>query len=118
MSRWKWHVPLAVVAALVGGAWYGLRQIRASVGYGVRVPFEQLPPNDGALEAWWKAQPGVVSHTVYVERKGNAVGVLWVMSQYAGRNEPPVPDFLDAFKALGYREAGPVHYDWRGSNDW
>lgn len=111
-------ITLLVAGGLVVAGWLALRQIPASFGYGIRVEFDTLPANDKPLEEWMKAQPGVVEHTVHVARNGNSVGMLWIMTQSIGPRGPPVPDFRTAFERFGYKGPGPIHYDWRGDNDW
>ena len=119
MRLWKGIVvALVIVSGCVAGAWYALRQIRASFSYGILAEFESVPPNDKALEQWWRSQPGVVETTVFVDRRQNSVGVLWIQVQSAGPRNPPVPDFRAAFEQFGYRGLRHIHYDWRGSGDW
>lgn len=101
MCRWKWLVAFAVIVALVGTAWYGLRQIPVSRGYTVRVECERLPGSDAALEEWLGAHRGVATVGPVV-RDSNTISVTWIMSQRAGGNDPPAPDLFSAFESLGY----------------
>lgn len=108
-----WLIVLICLALAVAAAWRGFRSIPATFSYGLQAEFAELPADDAALEAWLKAQPGVIDRLVHVKRTGNAVGVIWMMTQTVG-GEPPAPDLLAAFERLGYRGRVRVDGDYRG----
>ena len=92
-----------VIVAIVGvSGWKVARIIKPSVGYDVQAEFTQLPPNDEALESWFKLQSGVVEHTVHIERQGNVVHVMFITSRDL-LGDPPFPNFQQQAATLGYR---------------
>jgi hypothetical protein len=83
----------------------GVHLIPASWSYDVEAEFTSLPADDHELEAWLKAQPGVVPHSVSVSRKQGApnvvvIGFVIVRPEWGN---PPVPDMEAACARLGYR---------------
>lgn len=72
MFRYKLRTLLAVLAAIsvaLALARQAATHIYPSVIYQERAEFVELPPSDASLEQWLREQPGVVSHTVHVERE-------------------------------------------------
>jgi hypothetical protein len=109
MQRWKGLVAaLMFVGGCVACGWCVLRQVKASIGYSIRVDCESLPPDDEAIEQWLKTQPGIVERTATVHRDGKSVRMGWIMVQSIGPRKPPVPDIRAALERFGYHGAGPI----------
>ena len=102
----RWLLAFAVVAAMLYvGWWYLCSSLYASIGYEVEAEFAELPPDDTALQAWLKQQPGVIPTLTYVQRTGPSKKVLQV-NVVMSRNllgEPPIPDLEKTCAELGYR---------------
>lgn len=99
------------VAAVLWAAWHGLHSIPASIGYEVEADFAEVPPDDGALEAWLRSHPGVWSASVSRHPVGGRTR-LWVLVGMTrdGFGRPPFPDLGGACADFGYRgQAGPFH---------
>ena len=110
MRRWKrLIVVLLLVGGIVGGAWYGARQLAASFAYSVQVECESLPPDDEPLELWLKSQPGVFG--THVSREGKTMKVSWGMGQYLFPRRPPTPNLRAALEQFGYGGVGPIRDD-------
>jgi hypothetical protein len=95
--------------ATIGVVWVGSRFIPVSQVYSVRAEFDTLPPNDRELERWLRSQKGVLSHTVCVERHGQTLRVIWIMTQ-SMNGSPPTPELERAWERLRYVNASNV--DW------
>jgi hypothetical protein len=94
-------LPIAVIA--VAAYWF-VSAVHASYGYSVESEFTLLPANDVRFQQCLKAQPGVVEHTVRVERAGTKDTTLKVHF-IQSRNLLGKPDFpaLDrACRDFGY----------------
>ena len=98
---------IAFVVLSVGVA----RQPIFSFVYQIECRFESWPENDAALRQWLVQQPGVVPHTVQIERDESSRNVIVTFLQ--SRNAfgtPPFPPFDDASRELGY---GDNRERWR-----
>jgi hypothetical protein len=97
-------VSIVVFAAVGTAGWYGLHWVPADYSYGLEAEFADAPPDDEALAAWVRLQPGV--HLAHARRE--QVGDRWRVVVILGvtRNgwgQPPLPDLDDATAELGYR---------------
>lgn len=107
-SRWFSYslrtlfVAITVFTAIVA-CWFAFTSwATASVIYSVEADFKSMPANDHEFMAWLRNQPGVVPHTVHIDRrKGTALIVTFVMSRNLS-GLPEFPDLEQKSKALGY----------------
>jgi hypothetical protein len=105
--RWFLFVIFAVIALAGVGFWLRYT-IKASCGYDVQANYDAMPADDKALETWIKTQPGVVEHTVLVQRDGHQLVAYFIMAQdLSGR--PTFPDLDQACATLGYKGGGTWH---------
>lgn len=98
------RVVLVFIVVIVAGAYLLLSVTHASYIYAVEAEFAVLPPDDTRLEQWLAAQPGVVAHTVMIQRVGANETVLKV-SFIQSRNllgRPKMPALEQACRDLGY----------------
>lgn len=95
---------LIFIIVLVVGIQLVRKNLRASLGYAVEAQFGHLPTDDTELTAWIQPQPGIVRHTVHVERVGSdgtTLRVVFIQSQNLA-GEPPLPDLDGACVRFGY----------------
>jgi hypothetical protein len=88
-----------LLLGVAGGA------IRASNIYCVETEFSAAPADDAAFQDWLEQQPGVVKHTVHVERTSTTPPKLvltFVMVQNLWR-KPSFPHVETKAIELGYR---------------
>ena len=108
----------AVAALLYAGRWYLCESVLyASIGYEIEAEFTELPPDDAALEAWLRRQPGVT--VVGIQRKGvgKTLDVAVIMSQNL-HHKPPLPDVEKACAEFGYRgQAAPFRDTEPGADE-
>lgn len=69
--------------------------------YSVESRINAAPRDDAEIVNWLKKQPGVVAHTVHVNRNQDSLGLTFVMTQNAWMN-PPFPDVEQAALKFGY----------------
>ena len=89
---------VAAVLLAIGGITLVRHCVYASFAFCWEAEFANLPQDDRELEAWLKAQPGIVAHTVLAGRGGprkNLVKVLFVQTRNLA-GEPKLPD-LDSY---------------------
>ena|SRR5262245_45910221 len=100
----RWLFAFAVVAAMLYVGWWSLCEFvfHASIGYEVEAEFAELPPDDAALEAWLKQQPGVLIVEVTRIESRKAIRIFLLMGQNL-HYKPPVPNLEQACAELGYR---------------
>jgi hypothetical protein len=77
------------------------RRIRVSRSYTVHASYLKMPANDTMLANWLKNQPGVVAHTVHIDRKGKIIYVTFVKSDTISQ-AIPFPDLSSACDQYGY----------------
>jgi len=71
--------------------------------YSVEARFEQMPASDRALITWLRAQPGVIAHTVGVERRDDGALLQVTFLQVRSlAGEPPFPDLDRRVGSFGY----------------
>ena len=100
---------VTVLAALGVAGWYGLHWVPADFSYGLETEFATVPPDDEALAAWIRSQPGVYSAHVQRVRAGNSwrLEVIFGITRN-GWGQPPLPALDAAAAEFGYRDAaGP-----------
>ena len=108
MSRRKRFVTKIILAALVLAmiptvSWLiGRHYVYASMGYSMFDHFSQMPSDDNQLVAWLKQQPGVVEHTVHVERQGDSLHVIFIQVRNMARH-PSLPLLDERVIQLGYQ---------------
>jgi hypothetical protein len=100
----RWLLACGAVVALLYAGWWSLCEwyLFASIGYEVETEFAELPPDDVALEAWLKQQPGVAVVGVSRAESRKAVRINLIMSQNL-HYRPRFPDVEKACEELGYR---------------
>ena len=96
----------ATVGALVYAGWWALCEwaFFASVGYNVEAEFAKVPPDDEALRAWLRSQPGVAVVGVNRTNSGRTTRIQALV--ITGQNfhyKPPFPDIERGCAELGYR---------------
>lgn len=98
-------VAAAVVASLIVLGAAAVSFVPASYGYSLATELAAAPQDDGDLERWLKIQPGVVAHTVHVERAAANSQKLCVsfIQVRTPSGRPPLPDLESAAKSRGYR---------------
>lgn len=118
MKSRRWVIAIAAVAVvlILGGIQVVRKTLRASIGYTVESRFARLPSDDDdRLTTWIQSQPGIVGHTVHVERvggDGKTIRIFFIQSRNLA-GDPPFPDLDGACDRLGY--SSPV-FKFRDSN--
>lgn len=95
---------LVLLAAIAGLAWWGLTHVRTSYGYSLKSEFATLPADDAQFRQWLISQPGVIPHTVHIERigpKGTVLKVTFIHTRDM-LNRPAFPAMDEACRNLGY----------------
>lgn len=102
----RWSLGLALSAAVLYAGWWALCEwvFYPSLGYHVEAEFAEAPPDDEALRAWLRRQPGAAVAHVTRAPSGpvTRVRVLLIMSRNL-HGRPPLPDFDRGCAELGYR---------------
>ncbi len=106
---------LAIIACLAALAVVVTRFVPASRVYCVAAVYVAAPEDDAALAQWLKNQPGVVPHTVHVDRPpANPRKLIVSFIQVRTLNgQPPFPELEAAAKARGYELSSPGFQDER-----
>ena len=103
----KYVFAIAILGAV---AVYGLSRIPASVSHSLATTYQSAPESDDALRAWLAEQPGVVEHTIQINRyEENRIELHLIVTQDSWRN-PPFPDIDSKCTELGYNMSGPFTY--------
>ena len=102
----KWSLVLATLVALGVAAWGGLRStLNVSWIYSVEARFEKMPASDHALLMWLRAQPGIIAHTVSVDRLDDGTQLRVTFLQVRNlAGEPPFPDLDGRVGSMGYAQ--------------
>jgi hypothetical protein len=92
-----------VILALVGVVSYELflSNVGARFGCNLMADFQIMPADDNELMTWLRVQPGVVSDSVHVFRKGQSLVVVFLMDRNL-KGQPGVPYLDGECKLLGY----------------
>jgi hypothetical protein len=91
--------------ALMAGAHWLRENAFASIGFCVEARFETLPADDQRLIDWLKTEPGIVAHSVTVERIGDdkkSLRVHFIQSRNVIKQDRPFPNFDAQCVKLGY----------------
>ncbi len=85
---------------------FALSFIPASRIYSVETTFTSAPASDEELHKWLADQPGVVEHTIHLNRRDNQrIGLTFVISQNSWKR-PAFPDIESQCSVLGYELSG------------
>ena len=106
---------VVALVVILAGVQVVRKNMHGSFGYAVESQFAQLPADDSQLTAWIQSRPGIVAHTVHVERVGEnekTIRVFFIQSRNLA-GEPPFPDLDGACSRFGY--SSPV-YKFRNSH--
>lgn len=103
------HLKLAVLGGVllalpVVGLLLAAAAIYPSYGYLVEADFASLPADDARLIEWLQVQPGVVPHTVHINREGaqkRRLQVVFIQSRNL-LGTPPFPDLERGCREMGY----------------
>lgn len=85
------------------------RQIHATLSYCLEATFEKLPGDDLILERWLRGQPGIIPHTVIVDRFEDGERIKLKISFFQSRSLagiPFIPDIDNKCSELGYEARG------------
>jgi hypothetical protein len=94
--------PLVLGLILVCLIWYiYFHVLQVSLIYEVHATYIQMPADDKVLESWLKTQPGVLAHTVHIERQGNDIRAVFMLSKTIHGGAPP-PDLSNTCDRFGY----------------
>jgi hypothetical protein len=99
----RWLLACGAVVALLYAGWWLLCEwyFGPPVRYEVVAEFAELPPDDAALQAWLKQQPGVA--VVIVSRPEPKKVVIHLLMSQNLHDKPPFPDVEKACAELGYK---------------
>jgi hypothetical protein len=105
MRYWRRLMIVALFSLPFVSCYLALRQdVYVSIVTCFDARFETMPPGDEALEQWLRAQPGVVKHTIWINRLGEdkkTLEVSFIRSQNMA-GHPPIPDLDTKCAELGY----------------
>jgi len=76
-------------------------QVYASFGYHVQAAVDTWPSDDEALREWLLQQPGVVKHTLRIDRSEQDLEIFFIQSRNLA-GDPPFPDLDPRCRMLGY----------------